>query len=106
VRALALLLAALCSLALAGFAPGVMRGLEERVGDVLWRIGPASAPADAEERRFVVVDIDEASVSKLGRGRGRANGSLNSRRLAALGAGTQIFDVVFSERAQAMPNDR
>jgi adenylate cyclase len=75
-----------------------MRSLEERVGDILWRVGPASAPADAEERRFVVVDIDEASVSKLGPWPWpRERLAELSRRLAALGAGPQIFDVVFSE---------
>jgi adenylate cyclase len=98
VRALALLLAALCVAALAALAPGLMRGVEERVGDVLWRVGPASAPADIEERRFVVVDIDEASVSKLGPWPWpRERIAELSRRLAALGAGAQIYDIVFSE---------
>lgn len=107
--------AALCVLALNALAPGLLRNVEERAGDMLWRLGaasngersnmagnvyfaPASAPADEEERRLIVVDIDEASLAKLGPWPWpRERLAELSRRLAALGAGTQVYDVVLPE---------
>ena len=61
-----MILAAAAVLALDAVAPGPLRSVEERAGDALWRLSSASAPADEVERRFVVVDIDEASLAKLG----------------------------------------
>lgn len=102
-RAAAVLLAALCVLALAGLAPGLPRNVEERAGDLLWRVSPAYAPAAEEERRFVVVDIDEASLAKLGPWPWpRERLAELSRGLAALGAGLQVYDVVLPE---ARPGD-
>ena len=97
-RVAAVLLAAVCVLALVGLAPGLTRGVEERVGDVIWRLGSALAPADAEERRFVVVDIDEASIASVGPWPWpRERLAALARRLAALGAGLQVYDVVLPE---------
>lgn len=97
-RAAAVLLAVLCVLALEGLAPGLSRRVEERAGDMLWRLGPAAAPANAQERRFVVVDIDEASLAQLGAWPWpRERLAELSRRLAELGAGLQVYDVVLPE---------
>ena len=97
-RAAAIVLAALCVLALNGLTPGLSRSVEERAGDMLWRLSPAAAAGDEEERRFVVVDIDEASLAKLGAWPWpRERLAELSRRLAALGAGLQVYDVVLPE---------
>ena len=96
-------------------APGLSRSVDERAGDMLWRLGAgstrslagmagnadgavASAPADDLERRLIVVDIDEASLAKLGPWPWpRERLAELSQRLAALGAGTQVYDVVLPE---------
>ena len=96
-RAAAVALAALVVVALQGLAPQLSRGIEERAGDMLWRYSPA-ASAGVEESRFVVVDIDEASLAKLGPWPWpRERLAELSRRLAALGAGMQVYDVVLPE---------
>ncbi len=96
-RAVAMLLAALCVLALEGLAPGLPRNVEERAGDMLWRYS-AAASADMEERRLVVVDIDEASLAKLGAWPWpRERLAELARRLAAMEVGLQIYDVVLPE---------
>ncbi len=97
-RAAAIVLAALCVFALQGLTPHLLPGIEERAGDMLWRQGPASSPAAPEERRFIVVDIDEASLAKLGSWPWpRERLAALSRQLAALGAGMQVYDVVLPE---------
>jgi adenylate cyclase len=97
-RAAAIALAALCALALAAWVPGLSRGVEERAGDMLWRLGSALAPAAEEERRFVVVDIDEASIERLGAWPWpRERLAELSRLIAALGASVQVYDVVLPE---------
>lgn len=98
-RAAAVALAGLCVLALAGLAPSLSRSVEERAGDMIWRVSAAFAPADAEERRFVVVDIDEASIAKAGPWPWpRERLAELSRRLGALGANLQVYDVVLPEQ--------
>jgi adenylate cyclase len=99
-RAAAVLLAALCMLALQGWTPGALRSVEERAGDMLWRWSSklSQVPADERERRLVVVDIDEASLAKLGPWPWpRERLAELSRKLAALGAGLQVYDVVLPE---------
>ena len=97
-RAAALALSAVCVLALAGLAPSLSQSIQERAGDMLWRLNAALAPAGAEERRFVVVDIDEASIAKVGAWPWpRARLAELSRRLTGLGASLQIYDVVLPE---------
>ena len=98
-RAAAVLVAALCVLVIETLAPGLPRNLEERAGDMLWQASAGNAgPADAQERRVIVVDIDEASLAKLGPWPWpRERLAELSRRLASLGAGTQVYDVVLPE---------
>ncbi|MEW5890801.1 MAG: CHASE2 domain-containing protein, partial [Pseudomonadota bacterium] len=89
---------ALCVFTLEGLTPRLLSGIEEGVGDTLWRFAAASAQADAQERRLVVVDIDEASLAKLGPWPWpRERLAELARRLAALGAGLQIYDVVLPD---------
>jgi len=61
-RFLALLLALVAWTAVGVFAPGMLRELDEQSTDLVWR-----ASADAQtERRVVVVDVDDASVQRVG----------------------------------------
>jgi adenylate cyclase len=97
-RAAAVALAMLCVLALVTLAPNLLRGMEERAGDTLWGIGAAASGED-EERRFVVVDIDEGSIARVGSWPWpRERMAELSRALGALGASLQIFDVVLPEQ--------
>jgi len=93
--ALAALLVALAS----GLAPGTLRTLDDRGSDLIWRL----APLPAEERRLIIVDIDEASLAKVGAWPWpRPTLADLSRRIAALGARLQVFDIVFPD---ARPGD-
>ena len=70
--------------------PETLATLEERSSDTIWR-----RLADARtERRIIVVDIDEASLARLGPWpwpRGRIEKI--SQRLAEEGAALQVFDI-------------
>lgn len=95
---MALLAAALCFLSLKWWAPDFFQGIDNRSGDAYWQIS-----ATGEERRVVIVDIDENSLARLGAwpwSRERMAELL--RRLGQLGAGPIVFDVVFPE---AKPGD-
>jgi adenylate cyclase len=97
-RTAAVALAVLCVLGLVTLAPNLFRGMEERAGDTLWAVGAAAA-GDDEERRFVVVDIDEASIARVGSWPwSRERMAELSRALGTLGASLQIFDIVLPEQ--------
>ena len=92
VAALALSAAAVALLRL--WAPQVLSGAEQMAGDLAWRIGASSAP----ERRFVVVDIDEASLRDVGPWPWpRSTLAQLSQRLAQAGALVQAYDISFSD---------
>ena len=94
VFALSLVLAGLVW-ALQHFAAGsVLIQLEERAGDLVWRLS-----ADGrDERRLIVVDIDNRSLAELGPWPWpRATQARLVQQLAALGARQQIFDIVFAD---------
>ena len=61
-RALALGVAAVASLAWLVVAPGSLQQMDERATDYLWRLSASDVP----ERRVVLVDIDDASLSSMG----------------------------------------
>lgn len=96
------------SLALAGLvwaafhfaADGVLTQLDERSGDLVWRLG-----ADhRDERRLIVVDIDERSLKEVGPWPwSRATQARLVEQIAALGASQQIFDIVFAETQDGAP---
>jgi len=98
-RALALGLALVVAVLMRGLFPGVMDSLDERAGDFFWR----GFPVDVQERRVIVVDIDEASLAEVGPWPWpRERLAALSSKLAALGAGTQIYDIVLPD---ARPGD-
>src|SRR5690242_16864865 len=91
VTATAIALALAFVLVLRFAAPSLLAGWEERAGDAVGQLRAATAPADEEERRFVIVDIDEASISKVGPWPWpRARMAELSRRLSELGVNLQI----------------
>lgn len=65
--------------------------LEETIGDLTWRLGSGGQP----ERRVVVVDIDEASLDRVGPWPWpRATLARLSEQLDQAGAAVQAFDLV------------
>ena len=97
--AAAVLVASLVGLFLGWVRPGWLDGLQERSTDWAWR--QIAQPLD--ERRLVVVDIDERSLAEVGPWPWpRATQARLLQRLADGGAGLQILDVVF---ADARPDD-
>lgn len=91
---LALAVSGVCVLLLAWLAPVAIKGIDERAGDWAWRWGSTAQ----EERRLLIVDIDEASVARLGPWPWpRARMADLVRRLNALGAGGIALDVAFPE---------
>ena len=74
-------------------------GLEERFADAMWR----ATASKIDERRLIVVDIDERSLSQIGPWPwSRDIQAQLIERIAAAGAGKQVLDIVF---ADARPGD-
>lgn len=95
-RGVALAAAAAGVLALCVGLPGLRSGLEESSADPLWRL-VVSRPHE-QERRVVLVDIDENSLARVGAW------PWPRERVAALadalgrhGARAQVFDIAFPE---------
>ncbi len=96
-RALALAVAALVSTAWLAFSPASIRQLDERSTDALWRLSASSVP----ERRVVFVDVDDASLSRIGPWPWpRETLAQLTRKLDEQGAGLKLFDIVFPEERQ------
>jgi len=94
IRAAALALALALSAALVSLWPGTLRSLGERGSDLIWRL----APLGGEERRLVIVDIDEASLAEVGPWpwpRDVLAKLING--IDALGARLQVLDIVLAE---------
>jgi len=93
-RMLALLLALVGVVLPLAWMPGLSEGLEDRVGDWAWRLGSRST----DEKRVVLVDIDEASLAEVGPWPWpRSKIAQLSDRLAAAGATVQAFDIAFPD---------
>lgn len=92
-RLLAVALAAACLALLQAAAPSLLSGIDDRSGEAAWRLA-----ARGEERRVVIVDIDEASLVRIGPWPWpRERMAELVRRLGELGTGTQVFDIVFPD---------
>jgi adenylate cyclase len=94
--ALAALAIALLLLALGHWLAGdALRALQERAGDFAWRI----AADRTDERRLIVVDVDERSLREVGPWPWpRATQAELIERLAEAGAALQVLDLVLPER--------
>ena len=82
---------------LALLAPSALRQADERSGDLVWQAGANAQP----ERRVVVVDIDDASLQRIGPWPWpRETQAKLVDALRAQGAALQLYDIVFpDERA-------
>lgn len=91
---LSLILAGL-AWALLHFAAGsVLTQLQDRAGDLVWRL----AADQRDERRLIVVDVDDRSLQEIGPWPWpRATQARLVQQIAALGARQQIFDIVFTD---------
>lgn len=94
VFALSLLLAGLVWALLHFGAAPLLTQLEERAGDLVWRLGAERK----DERRLIVVDVDERSLREVGPWPWpRATQARLLQQIAALGAHQQILDIVFTD---------
>lgn len=95
-RALALAVASLTVIALHELAPNLHRSLEEGSGDPIWRL--TSQRVESDERRVVIIDIDEGSLSRVGPWPWpREKVAALSDALDRHGAQVQLMDIVFPE---------
>jgi adenylate cyclase len=89
-----LAVACLAWVAQAWLAPGWLPELEARSGDVVWRLNAQHK----DERRLIIVDIDERSLREIGPWPWpRATQARLVQEIARLGAGQQVFDIVFTD---------
>lgn len=73
---------------------------QAQTSDIVWR----SIASMVEERRVIVIDIDEASLREIGPWPWpRATQAKLIKQLALLGVRQQIFDVVFADAANGDP---
>ncbi|MBI3367738.1 MAG: CHASE2 domain-containing protein, partial [Burkholderiales bacterium] len=94
-RLIGLAVAALLVALVHWLTPDTFGAVERAAGDLTWRVGASS---DRAERRVVIVDIDEHSLSQVGPWPWpRATIADLSRKLAQAGAGSQIYDIVFPD---------
>lgn len=90
----ALAVAALVTLLALGLAPRFFQSVDERATDAIWRL----FPQPEEERRLIIVDIDEASLARHGPWPWpRDQLAQLVERLREAGAGMLLFDIVFPE---------
>ena len=93
-RAAAVVVALLAWALLAAVAPGAFEQADERTTDAVWRLGASATP----ERRVVVVDIDDASIQRIGPWPWpRQTQARLVEQLRARGAALQLHDMVFAD---------
>lgn len=96
-RMFALCAAALAWLAVLFFAPAALRQADERATDLVWQLSGDSQP----ERRVVVVDIDDASLQRIGPWPWpRQTQAKLVNALREQGAALQMYDIVFPDERQ------
>jgi len=95
-----LLLAALLWQGLGWLLPRPLQQFQAQTSDIVWR----AIAHGAEERRVIVIDIDEASLREIGPWPWpRATQAKLINQLAALGVRQQILDIVFADLAAGDP---
>lgn len=93
-RLLALLAAWVVASLPAWFAPAAVQAIEDRVGDAFWRL----AAQGTDERRVVLVDIDERSLERVGPWPwSRATTGALIEAIHAAGPAVLSLDVVLAE---------
>lgn len=93
-RALALTFAALAWLLWMTVAPSSLKQFDEYSTDFLWRATASKTP----ERRVIVIDIDDASLTQIGPWPWTRDKMAElTRKLDQQGVGLKLFDVVFSD---------
>ncbi len=98
-RGVALVAAAFVALAPTWLAPESVAAIEDRVGDVYWRLSADKTT----ERRIVLVDIDERSLREVGPWPWpRSTLARLVEQTSAAGAQAQILDIILAE---ARPDD-
>lgn len=98
-RWLALAVALVAWAAIALLAPTALQQADERATDLVWQL----AAEESEERRVVVVDIDDASLQRIGPWPWpRETQARLVDALRAQGASLQLYDVVFADERQGM----
>lgn len=98
-RWLALAVALVAWAAIALLAPTALQQADERATDLVWQL----AAEESEERRVVVVDIDDASLQRIGPWPWpRETQARLVDALRAEGASLQLYDVVFADERQGM----
>lgn len=96
-RWLALAVALLAWALIALLAPTALQQADERATDLVWQL----AAEEAQERRVVVVDIDDASLQRVGPWPWpRETQARLVDALRAQGASLQLYDVVFADERQ------
>lgn len=96
-RWLALAVALVAWAAIALLVPAALQQADERATDWVWQL----AAEEAEERRVVVVDIDDASLQRVGPWPWpRETQARLVDALRAQGASLQLYDVVFADDRQ------
>ncbi|MHB1121614.1 MAG: CHASE2 domain-containing protein [Ramlibacter sp.] len=96
-RWLALAVALVAWAAVALLAPAALQQADERATDLVWQL----AAEEAQERRVVVVDIDDDSLQRVGPWPWpRETQARLVDALRAQGASLQLFDVVFADERQ------
>lgn len=93
-RVAAVIVALLAWAVLAVVAPSGFRQADERTTDAVWQLGASSTP----ERRVVVVDIDDASIQRIGPWPWpRQTQAKLVEQLRAQGAALQLHDLVYAD---------
>ncbi|MDB5872309.1 MAG: cyaA [Ramlibacter sp.] len=96
-RAFAVAAAAVAWLGFLFFAPTALHQADERATDLVWQLSGDSQP----ERRVVVVDIDDASLQRIGPWPWpRQTQAKLVNALREQGAALQLYDVVFPDARQ------
>ena len=99
-RLLALALAGVLWLCCAWLAPASLQQIDERTTDLLWQITARSEP----ERRVILIDIDDASLTRLGPWPWpRQTMAELTRKLDEQGVGLKLFDVVYPGGREGTP---